>query len=314
MPFTVPPLSIKVDWAANSITLEMVLEGKCSNSELEFLQSKLLEHCKKEQDTGIIGERIEINKWKDEIQAWKESTTTSHLGRYLGHYKALLSHGPDDPQSDAGKELRENQDSLIGVHIDLLNYALKHRYSFDRWKTIANVIIPKEKGNNKIHKICIIHIYEADYSALVGIMWRTLIKALEVRGTLNPGQVGGCADHDANTLIFMEEMKNEICHFSRKLLIIVDNDAAACYDRIIPNIANLVGRKKGLTQNLMSIYAQTLAEAKLKLKTALGVSDEFYQHCQAFPIYGTGQGSTNSPTIWLIISSIPFDIHDELGN
>eukprot|EP00957_Ditylum_brightwellii_P116645 8897697-Ditylum_brightwellii.AAC.1 len=58
----------------------------------------------------------------------------------------------------------------------------------------------------------------------------------------------------------------------------------------------------------------TLEEAKFKLKKALGVSDEFYQHCQAFPIHGMGQGSTNSPTIWLIISSTLFDIHDELGN
>eukprot|EP00957_Ditylum_brightwellii_P061093 4636184-Ditylum_brightwellii.AAC.1 len=33
-----------------------------------------------------------------------------------------------------------------------------------------------------------------------------------------------------------------------------------------------------------------------------------------FPIYGTGQGSTNSPIFWLIISSTLFDIHKELCN
>eukprot|EP00957_Ditylum_brightwellii_P094673 7209994-Ditylum_brightwellii.AAC.1 len=33
-----------------------------------------------------------------------------------------------------------------------------------------------------------------------------------------------------------------------------------------------------------------------------------------FPIYGTGEGSTNSPTIWLIISFTLFDIHEELSN
>eukprot|EP00957_Ditylum_brightwellii_P186926 14234893-Ditylum_brightwellii.AAC.1 len=32
------------------------------------------------------------------------------------------------------------------------------------------------------------------------------------------------------------------------------------------------------------------AEAKFKLKTALGVSDDYYRHCKMFPIYGTGQG------------------------
>eukprot|EP00957_Ditylum_brightwellii_P031647 2400208-Ditylum_brightwellii.AAC.2 len=64
----------------------------------------------------------------------------------------------------------------------------------------------------------------------------------------------------------------------------------------------------------MFLHAQTLEEAKFKLKTALGVSVEFYQHCQAFPICGMGQGSTNSPTIWLIVSSTLFDIHGKLGN
>eukprot|EP00957_Ditylum_brightwellii_P156203 11889558-Ditylum_brightwellii.AAC.1 len=33
-----------------------------------------------------------------------------------------------------------------------------------------------------------------------------------------------------------------------------------------------------------------------------------------FPIYGTGQVSTNLPTIWLIISYTLFDIHEELSN
>eukprot|EP00957_Ditylum_brightwellii_P060586 4600716-Ditylum_brightwellii.AAC.1 len=59
-PFTVPPLLVEFDWAANSITLELVLGDEYSNSELEFLQCKLLEHCKQEQDTAIIGEKVEI--------------------------------------------------------------------------------------------------------------------------------------------------------------------------------------------------------------------------------------------------------------
>eukprot|EP00957_Ditylum_brightwellii_P134434 10249420-Ditylum_brightwellii.AAC.1 len=46
----------------------------------------------------------------------------------------------------------------------------------------------------------------------------------------------------------------------------------------------------------------------------LRVSDDYYQHCEAFPIYGTGQGNTNLPTIWLIISFTLFNIHKELSN
>jgi hypothetical protein len=59
------------------------------------------------------------------------------------------------------------------------------------------------------------------------------------------------------------------------------------------------------------VHAKTLEETKYKLKTRLGVSDEFYANCQAFPIYGTGQGSGNSPAIWCIVSSVLFSCHQE---
>eukprot|EP00957_Ditylum_brightwellii_P010528 797730-Ditylum_brightwellii.AAC.1 len=87
----------------------------------------------------------------------------------------------------------------------------------------------------------------------------------------------------------MEEMKNEISYCSQKLVVNFNNNAALCHDRIIPNLANLVGCEKGLHWNIMFVHVSTLEEAKFKLKAALGVSEDFYQHCEAFPIYGTRQ-------------------------
>ena len=57
--------------------------------------------------------------------------------------------------------------------------------------------------------------------------------------------------------------------------------------------------------------AQTLLEAKYKLKTSLGLSDQYYKHTSVSPIYGSGQGSRNSPVIWVFISSILFDCHNQ---
>jgi hypothetical protein len=59
------------------------------------------------------------------------------------------------------------------------------------------------------------------------------------------------------------------------------------------------------------VNACTLKEAKYKLCTSTGVFvAEFYSHCYAFPIYGTGQGSGNSPIIWCIITSTLFRCHE----
>eukprot|EP00957_Ditylum_brightwellii_P212178 15367044-Ditylum_brightwellii.AAC.1 len=59
-----PTLSIKVDWAANSIMSELILEGNYTNKEINAFTSKLLEHCKKEQDSIELGETISIPEWK----------------------------------------------------------------------------------------------------------------------------------------------------------------------------------------------------------------------------------------------------------
>eukprot|EP00957_Ditylum_brightwellii_P132306 10088237-Ditylum_brightwellii.AAC.1 len=68
----------------------------------------------------------------------------------------------------------------------------------------------------------------------------------------------------------MEEIKYDVTKCRRKPLVSFDNDTAACYDRIIPNIASLIGQKKGLHKNVTFAHVKTLEEAKFKLKMALG--------------------------------------------
>jgi hypothetical protein len=62
--------------------------------------------------------------------------------------------------------------------------------------------------------------------------------------------------------------------------------------------------------NITKMHASTLQHARFKLKTSLGVSESAYSHSEAFPIFGTGQGSTNSPIIWSMVSSKLFDVHN----
>ena len=55
---------------------------------------------------------------------------------------------------------------------------------------------------------------------------------------------------------------------------------------------------------------KTLEEAKYHLKTKFRVFEDFIQHSIAHPIFGTGQGSGNSLTYWLFISSTLFDMYN----
>ena len=74
-----------------------------------------------------------------------------------------------------GKALESKRKDLIRAQVSMINYALQHSYSYKRWKQVVNVMIEKEPGNSKVHRLRVIHIYEADYNFLLQAKWRSLI-------------------------------------------------------------------------------------------------------------------------------------------
>jgi hypothetical protein len=131
----------------------------------------------------------------------------------------------------------------------------------------------------------------------------------EANHTLNAGQYCSRAGREASSLNLLEILKNEIAYFTRKALLSLNNDASSCYDRIIVTLSSLINRKYGQHRQIVMVNALTLQQAKYKLKPELCISDKAYSSCTAFPLYGTGQGSGNSPMIWCFISSTLFDCH-----
>jgi hypothetical protein len=43
-------------------------------------------------------------------------------------------------------------------------------------------MMQKEPGNSKIHRLHVIHIYEADYKLILGLKWRQLMHDVEDEG------------------------------------------------------------------------------------------------------------------------------------
>eukprot|EP00957_Ditylum_brightwellii_P167516 12751870-Ditylum_brightwellii.AAC.1 len=71
-----------------------------------------------------------------------------------------------------------------------------------------------------------------------------MVSISEKQGPINRGLNGGRKGHDAKTLFLFEELKYDISYSIRKTLINFDNDAASCYDQILPYISSLIARKK----------------------------------------------------------------------
>ena len=93
-------------------------------------------------------------------------------------------------------------------------------------------------------------------------------------------------------------------------MILTNYDATACYDRIPPNLGMTVSQKFGVPAAVTQANALTLRDAAFRVRTELGLAAQSYSHSSESPIYGTGQGSANSPAIWCFLSSILFDCYD----
>ena len=258
-----------------------------------------------------ITPQLTLSEYKGKIKVWDERTTTSPTSNmHLGHLKAYWADHTLEPESQAAKDLEECWEEILGGHLLLLNYALKFGYSYEARKTIVNTMIEKDPGSPKIHQLRVIHLYEADYNLILGVKWWELLHHAVDRGFINESQFGSQPGKEAIDAIFVRELEYKIGRLTRKGVIHFDNDASSCYDRIPCFLANVISRKYGMHRNICIVQGRTLAEAKYHLKTKLGISDDFIQHSRAFPIFGTGQGSGNSPMYWLFISSTLFDLYE----
>ena len=308
---TQPPFSEWVDWGASTHTAELILNGTWQSTELDDLQQCLLRHMEKRTELDLMKDTISVDEWSAKIKAWPESTTTSPSGFHLSHSKALLAAHDIEPGTEKASDIERMRNDLIEWQVGLLNNAIRHQYSFERWQKIVNVMILKEPSNIKIHRLRVIHLYEQDYNLLLAVKWRKLIQHGAQHQLLHASQFGAVPGRDAVIPTMIEEFQYEISRASKRPMVHLDYDATACYDRIVMSFGGLASRSFGQHRSVVFINATTLTEAKYYLKTQLGVSERFYKHCTIYPIYGSGQGAGNSPAIWCVISSILFETYED---
>ena len=167
-------------------------------------------------------------------------------------------------------------------------------------------MLQKDPGNPRVHRLRIIHIYEADYNLLLAVKWRKALYHAEDHCLLNDGLYGSRPGRSAQDPAFMEVLQHEMYRMSMKSGINFDLDATSCYDRILANVASLSSRRMGMDKSVVLVNAKNLESANFYLKTNLGISEGSYHHCPEYPIHGTGQGSGNSPMIWCFVCSALF--------
>ena len=310
-PFTIEPLRQDIDWTASTQAAEQLLHGTYTKVINTPHCNELLRECRQAAAQDSLPAELTAEEFRGKMTAWKESTTTSPSGRHLGWYKTLYTNIStcEETEIEGEVSIATKQEAISSLILSVVNYCIRHTHILNRWKKIVNIMIFKEQSNYKIHRLRVIHIYEADFNLLLAVKWRQLLRMADAHDLIHEGQYGGRPGCEAQSLTLLEELKYDLSYLTRRTLFNFDNDATSCYDRIVVPFASVINRKYGLNQQVVSIHAKTLESAKYYLKTQCGISTNYYTTCTRHPIHGTGQGSGNSPSIWLFISSTLFQAH-----
>ncbi|KAI2511189.1 hypothetical protein MHU86_3154 [Fragilaria crotonensis] len=233
---------------------------------------------------------------KKGFKSWKESTTTSPSGRHLGHYKALIQ----DPL-------------LLTCMCKFLNIAISRGISIPRWCQAVNVLIEKDHGQPRINRLRIIHLFEADYNLFLKIMWGSrLVQRAVHMDLLNPGQHGSVPGRTTMDPIMLNQLTTDMCRVFKINYARFDNDASACFDRIIVALGMLAARRCGMPKNAVRSHAKSLELMRYTVKTVYGISETSYSGTPFEPLFGTGQGSGASPAVWLTLVVILLNTLDRI--
>ena len=105
--------------------------------------------------------------------------------------------------SNQAQAIEEKRQKILDGHLSILNYALHFGYLYSDWKYVVNTMQEKDIGTPKIHRLRVIHLYEADYNLTLGVKWQQALHHASSHGYLNEGCYGSQPGKEATDALFL---------------------------------------------------------------------------------------------------------------
>ena len=103
----------------------------------------------------------------------------------------------------------------------------------------------------------------------------------------------------------------DLIRLTRSQATIFNNDAKACYDRILPVLSQICCQRLGLPPIAAKFKLEFLRTAEYYVKTRQGISVDWFGNALS-EVYGALQGSGAAPAIWLAVSIVLIRTYNEL--
>jgi hypothetical protein len=77
-------------------------------------------------------------------------------------------------------------------------------------------------------------------------------------------------------VVHMKMLTHDLTRILHLSLIMFDNDATGCFDRIIVSLAMIAALRLGMPRSAAKLHSSVLLHMKYYVKMAHGISNEFY--------------------------------------
>lgn len=209
------------------------------------------------------------------IKKIKENESSSPSGRHYGHYKVFF-----------GKDER-----YLRVINGILQMSLSNSIILNQWVKTITTLLEKKSGTPFIHKFRAIHIVEEDLQFLAKHVYAyKMIYNAEKHCLISDEQYGGRKQRMAQSVVIKNICYYNISHQTLISCAFMDDDARACYDRIITSLSSLECQRWGLSAKEANFTNKFIESQHNHLRLSNGIFDMSYNFDPKSPTQGSGLG------------------------
>lgn len=159
-----------------------------------------------------------------------EATSSSPSGRHVGHYKAILKN-PD----------------MVSFHSIMMSIPFQVGIAPDRWTCVTDIMLEKDAGHPRCHRLCILALFEGDFNqAKQIILARCLSHHVEDHNLVPHMQFGSRPGKKFHSAFLQKVLSHDIVRLTKQTAAFMENDAVGCYDRLMNNVLLLILLRLGV--------------------------------------------------------------------
>ncbi|KAL7537591.1 hypothetical protein ACHAWF_005825 [Thalassiosira exigua] len=239
---------------------------------------------------------IQIYEIQATFRSVREKTSLLPSGIHYTFWKAIASNS-------------ENSSYMVIMMCLPFMYGFKN----DRWAKCLDAMLEKKPGVCRIHQLRIIGLVEADFNTALKLFIACHLIGNAELTPLSEEQWGERPGRTAVEPAFCKMLAFEYSRVMYVTITLFVNDAAACFDRMVPDITSLIARRHGMCKSVVEARNEIMKDMEHAVQTKHGDSDLTY--CQEpgdVQLDGEGQWKGNVASAWSVLSQTLLKANQEL--